>query len=157
MAVAVFHKIGESTEDKFTHSLEQILSYEGQITFDGVYESVFDNRLALKDRRPLLFISGNQVGREGYCNKEQLLELEYLGFVLGWHGWSHDKLTELTYIQILSELHKPDWINSGFYAYPHGDFNDLALEAIKTMGYKEAYSTTQGEEGNDFAIPRIYV
>lgn len=155
--VAVFHRIGEPTPDKFTHSIEQILAFDGEITFDGVYDSVFDCRLELKSRRPVLFVSGNQIGRDGFCNKEQLQELEYLGFILAWHGWCHQQLTELSPEQILAELRRPKWLQTSLYAYPHGEFDEKSIATIRQYGYTKAYSTTQGEAGNEFAIPRIYV
>lgn len=154
--VGVFHKIGEPNRETFTNSLEQILAYDGVVTFDGVYTSVFDNRLALAAKSPILFISGNQIGREGFCNKEQLLELASLGFKLGWHGWSHDKLTGMTDQQTITELRKPDWINTGLYAYPHGEFDDAAKAQVARMGYHKAYSTTQGNDDN-FSLHREYL
>lgn len=155
MRVGVFHRIGESNRETFTNSIEQILGFEGLLTFDGVYESVFEHRLALKDKRPVLFISGTQIGRDGFCNKEQLLELEYLGFSLGWHGWTHDRLTNMNELQILSELHKPNWIG-WLYAYPHGDFNEQSKSLIKSMGYVNAYSTTQGSD-DFYSLRREYI
>lgn len=154
--VAVFHRIGEPTPDAFTHSLDQILNFEGDITFDGIYTSVFENRVTLKGRKAILFISGDQIGREGYCNKEQLLELERQGFTLGWHGWSHRRLVDLSDDDIRAELAKPDWVKP-IYAYPHGDFDDRCKAILSEMGYSQAYSTIQGDPDSEFAIPRKYV
>ena len=153
MSVHVFHRIG--TEGEFTDPIDKILKCEGEITFDGVYTSVFDHRHLLARKMPILFVTGNQIGRDGFCNREQLLELTRLGFVLGWHGWSHDKLTELSEDRILAELHKPDWI-SNIYAYPHGEFNDTAKKWLKQLGYTKAYSTTQGDS-DVLSIRRTYL
>ena len=152
---AVFHRIGEPTPDKFTHSIEQILAHEGQVTFDGIYTSVFEYRGVLADRKPILFVSGDQIGREGFCNKEQLLEMKKLGFVLGWHGWCHRRLNELTDEEKRLTLKRPDWIEP-LYAYPHGDFDERCKMVLEAYGYKEGYSTTQGD-GSEFAIIRAYV
>lgn len=156
MKTAVFHRIGEPTEDKFTHSVEQILAYEGTPTFDGVYTSVWDNWPQIKGRLPILFITGDQIGREGYLNRSQLEELQIRGYQVGWHGWSHRRVIELSDEELWHELSKPSWVDP-VYAYPHGAFDARAISVLKTQGYKKAYSTTQGEEGNDFAIPREYV
>jgi hypothetical protein len=150
--VAVFHRIGTPDKATFTNSVEQVNSVE-EATYDGIYTSVFDNRLHLKPG--ILFISGDQIGREGFCNKEQLLELKRWGFKLGWHGWSHRRLTELSIQEIHAELRKPDWIEP-LYAYPHGDFNEETKEIIEVAGYEKAYSTIQGD-GSDFAIIRKYL
>lgn len=156
MSTAVFHRIGSPNPATFTNSIEQVLAFDGLITFDGVYTSVFDNRLVLAPKHPLLFISGDQIGRDGYCNYEQLHNLKSLGFVLGWHGWSHRRLNELSDDEKRLELRRPDWVEP-IYAYPHGDFDERSVYVLKAYGYKEAYSTTQGEDGNDFAIKRVYI
>lgn len=153
MQVGVFHHIGEPTSDKFTHSIEQILAFDGLITFDGVYESVFAHRTVLGRRHPIAFVTGNQIGREGFCNKEQLLELRRWGFRLGWHGWSHDKLTETR--AAFEEIQRPDWIEP-YYAYPHGDFDAFTTSLLGNNGYINAYSTTQGDD-KPFSLRREYV
>lgn len=155
MGVAVFHRVGEPNRETFTNSLEQILAYDGQVTFDGVYESVFDHRLELTRTKPILFITGSQIGREGYCNKEQLLELKRLGFTLAWHGWSHNRLTELADNQVIMELRQPDWIRS-IYAYPHGDFDERITGLVNKMNFQEAYSTTQGNDER-YSLHREYL
>lgn len=153
--VAVFHRIGEPTEDKFTHSIEQILAYEGKATFDGVYDSVYEHRHQLAPLEPILFITGDQIGQDGFCAKEQLQEMESMGFTLGWHGKTHKKLTELRPGKMYAELNRPDWVGP-YYAYPHGDFNDQTIQALRGHGYAWGYSTTQGDEG-DFSYKRIYI
>lgn len=153
MGTIVCHRIG--TKGEFTDPIEDILAHQGQITFDGVYTSVFDHRHLLAPKLPILFISGDQIGREGFCNTEQLLELKKLGFILGWHGWSHRKVTELSRTELWTELSKPTWVND-VYAYPHGDFDEQAMNMLKELGYKKAYSTTQGDE-NVFSLRRSYL
>lgn len=155
MQVAVFHRIGVPNPQEFTNSIQQIMDYDGLVTFDGVYVSVFEHRGTLAKKKPILFISGDQIGREGFCNKEQLLELRKLGFTLGWHGWSHRRFNELSDDEKRLELRKPDWIEP-VYAYPHGDFDDRSKHVLKAYGYFKAYSTTQGD-GDDFAVIRHYI
>lgn len=162
MAVAVFHKIADKpSEDKIAHTLEQILGFDGQITFDGAYKSVWKHRKVLKNREPILFVQGDTVGKAGVCHWWQIMELVYRhGFKLGWHGHSHRKLTDLSLGEVYMEI-RPDgplWPSEyRYYAYPHGDWNNAVAELVEAAGYENAFSTTQGEEGNDFAIPRIYL
>lgn len=159
MAVAVFHHIG--TEGEYTNTLKQILAYEGVITFDGAYKSVWQYREELAHRKPILFVQGDTVGTEGVCHWWQIMDMVYrLGFELGWHGRSHRKLTELDAGEIYREL-RPDtplWPSEyKYYAYPHGEFDQKAIDAVRAAGYEKGFSTTQGEDGNDFAIPRVYI
>lgn len=153
--VAVFHKIGEPTEDKFTHSSEQILNFDGQITFDGVYFSVYEHRQDFANQDVLLFITGSSIGAAGFCSKQQLLEMKELGFHLAWHGWSHRDLTKLPDHAIVAELDKPDWVLP-IFAYPYGEF-DERVQKIVRHNYYQAYSTTQGIEGDEHAIKREYI
>lgn len=155
MAVAVFHHIGEPTPDLFTHSIGQIRGFEGQATFDGVYTSVFDHRHELP-RGSVMFVTGNMIGRDGYCNRTQLEQLAAEGFVIGWHGWSHRRLPELSLPEMSAELARPPWV-APLYAYPHGDFNEQTISTLRGLSYLYAYSTTQGIPGNDFAVPRVYI
>lgn len=155
MSVAVFHRVGEPTEDKFTHSIEQILAFDGLITFDGAYTSLWPHREVLGSRKPILFVQGLTLGSEGVLTVGEVMKLQESGFILGWHGWSHNRLTELSEDEIANELDRPDWVDP-IYAYPHGDFNQVAIDKLKEMGYQKAYSTTQGDDG-DYTIKRIYI
>ena len=154
--VAVFHRIGEPTPDKFTHSLEQILGFDGVITFDGAYDSIYAHRFELAPKAPIMFVQADTVDTEGVMSWDELEELYHLGFVAGWHGRTHRKLTELPDHVVIREL-TPVHPDVKLYAYPHGDWDERVAQIVKGMGYLRAYSTTQGEEGNDYAIPRIYL
>lgn len=153
--VAVFHHIGEPTEDKFTHSIEQILAYGGIITFDGAYTSLWEHREKLAEKAPILFVQGDTLGTDGVMTMQQVVELNSLGFVIGWHGWSHRRLPELPDHEVIKELN-PDSNFYKLYAYPHGDFDDRTKQLVKDMGYLRAYSTTQGND-DLFSLRREYV
>lgn len=151
--VAVFHHIGD--EGSFTNPLSQILNYEGVLTFDGAYLSVWQNRKVLYERNPILFVQADTIGNPGVCSWEQILELGEEGFVLGWHGHTHRRLTELPDHAVIRELtpHNSDF---KLYAYPHGDFDERTANLVKEMGYLRAYSTTQGNDDN-YSLYREYI
>lgn len=153
-AVAVFHKIG--TEGEYTNTIEEILNFDGVITFDGAYKSVYEHREVLGKREPILFIQYDTIDTEGVCTLDEISELEDCGFVIGWHGRTHRRLTELPDHAVINEL-SHNLPNIKLYAYPHGDWDGRVAKLVKDMGYLRAYSTTQGEDGNDFAIPRVYI
>lgn len=156
MAVAVFHHIGEPSKDHMVNSIEQILGFDGQITFDGAYESVWDySGFLRKKHTPILFVQGNTMGDDGVLTEVHIRTLGNLGFVIGWHGWSHRKLVELNDDEVRKELQKPDWITP-VYAYPHGEFDERTKQLVKEAGYVRAYSTTQGND-DPFSLRREYV
>lgn len=153
--VAVFHHIGEPTEDKFTRSLEQILAYQGLITFDGAYKEVYEHRQVLGAREPIMFIQWDTIGTDGVCTLDEIAELKKAGFTIGWHGHTHRRLTELTDDEIRQEIHS-ELGPMLAYAYPHGDFDERAKRLIEEAGYLYAYSTTQGDD-SDYARRREYI
>ena len=132
----VFHKIGTPNRETFTNSIEQILECD-EISFDGAYRSVWEHREQLKDKEPILFVQGETVGDEGVCTMDEIRELanDYK-FILGWHGWSHRKLTELPDHTVIKELTAPHEFCK-LYAFPHGSamYN---VELAKRFGYKHS-------------------
>jgi hypothetical protein len=36
-----------------------------------------------------------------------------------------------------------------YFAYPYGNYNDLVLECVKSVGYKYAWSVVQGTKNTD--------
>jgi hypothetical protein len=162
-SAAVFHRIGDPNPQTFTNSIEQILSCpQHEVTFDGIYTSVWEHREDIKDLGVWLFAAGDTIGtrefgKEGFVDHRQLLTLvhEY-GCKLGWHTWSHPDLRRLTDDEVRRELDAPDWCPREAFAYPYGDFDDRIIGLVKEAGYAKAYSTTQGN-GSDFAIYRAYL
>lgn len=154
----VFHHIGESpsTDPRIAanyNTLEQVLSTNEAISFDGVYESVWDNREALKGREVYLFVTGNYVGKDNsfdtgmplarFLDWERINQLENnYGFIVGWHTWSHPDLTKLTEAEISREITPPEPMR--YFAYPYGSFNDTVIRLVREAGYEKAWSTTQG-------------
>lgn len=155
---AVFHRIGP--KEDFQNPIEEILAFDGIITFDGVYKSVFEHRKALKGRDAIMFITGSQVGREGFCSWPELETLHRsFGFIAGWHGHTHRRLTELSDHAVIAELTpscKSPQLFNNLYAYPHGDFDERTRNLVEQMGYKRAYSTTQGDD-HPFSLRREYI
>jgi peptidoglycan/xylan/chitin deacetylase (PgdA/CDA1 family) len=81
-------------------------------------------------------------------------------FKLGWHTWSHRDLTKLTRDEILEEVTPP--FPMQYFAYPYGTYNDLVIECVKEVGFKVAYSVTQGSQDRTdpdyhFKIYRDYI
>jgi peptidoglycan/xylan/chitin deacetylase (PgdA/CDA1 family) len=98
---------------------------------------------------------------EKYCTWEQVYELcAKYDFKLGWHTWSHRDLTKLTRDEILEEVTPP--FPMQYFAYPYGTYNDLVIECVKEVGFKVAYSVTQGSQDRTdpayhFKIYRDYI
>lgn len=159
MAVAVFHRIGTPDPGTFTNSMEQIAGFSGEITFDGIYTSVWDHRyeIAKLDGDVWLFTAGDTIDTGDFIGLDKLFALVAdFGCRLGWHTWSHPDMRTLTDEQIRRELDAPGWMPRHAFAYPYGDFDQRCIDLVKEAGYGKAYSTTQGN-GNEFSIYRAYI
>lgn len=151
----VFHRVGEPTEDKMQHSIEQISSVEGLKTFDGVHRSVWTWADKLNLEGSIIFVCGDFVGKEDYCDWNQLMDLVIKhGCEIGWHTWTHRRLPGLDEATIIEELSAP--FDVDYFAYPHGDLDGDSKRLVEMMGYLCGYSTTQGDEGL-YSLRREYL
>lgn len=166
----LFHNIGSYVHCNY-NTREQVIAAKGQISFDGVYLNVFENRELLKDKEVILFVMGDYIGGnndfdlkaapnygllpERYCDWDQLKELrDNFGCRLGWHTKSHRDLTLLSDDEIRSELERPSEIDP-ILAYPFGNFNERIIKLAIDMGYEDAWSVNQGNGGR-FQRNRFY-
>lgn len=149
------HNIGTENHSNY-NTISQILDCTEPIGFDGIYKNVFENREMLKGKRGIFFVMGNYMGKnnsfdlahvpklEEYCTWDEVIQMvtELPNFSIGWHTWSHPDLTLLSKAEILKEITPPFPMET--LAYPYGKYNDLVIECVKEIGYKSAFSVTQG-------------
>jgi len=151
----LFHNIGNDKHGNY-HTPEQIKQCKGNLTFDGIYLNVYEQRHLLKDRNPILYFMGDYIGKdnkfdqknnqpplERYCTMEQLKEMESMGCILGWHTWSHPWLTGLTDFELKKEV--TPVFPMDYFCYPYGDFDARVIEAVKEAGFKYAHTCTRGD------------
>lgn len=147
------------------HTREQVEKATEPLSFDGVYQNVFENQDILEGKDITFFVVGNTVGgdnsfddgmpREEYCTWDEIMDMVIrLKAKIGWHTWSHPDLTTLSREEIMKEITPPFPMED--FAYPYGRFNDLVVECVKAAGYKRAWSVTQGND-NLFTLYRPYL
>lgn len=135
------------------------------VSCDGVYRSVFEHRDLLQGHDVTLFIIGSHVGGnnhwdhaqpfEMFCSWFELLVMERNhDFEIGWHTWTHRRLTDLTDDELLVEV-TPPWPMRRF-AYPYGVFDERTVEAVRRAGFTEAYTTNRGD-GSAYQQRRIHL
>lgn len=162
----LLHQIGvdpQRPNNANFNTLDEILACDEPLSFDGVYESVYENFKALKGKDVTFFVSGKYVGGDNafdvhngqplsrFCTIKQIFEMrDYLGARIGYHGWAHLHCHMLKSDgEIRAEIAKPDWIETDLLAWPYGDMNQRCCEIAAEMGYKEAWSVYQGD-GSQF-------
>lgn len=150
----ILHNISRDKLTSNYNTPDEILAHDGPITFDGIYYNVYLNQYVLENKKVILFVMGDYVGGdnsfdpgqpfERYCDWNQIMELVNIyGCKLGWHTWSHPDLTKLDTQEIIRECQPP--FPMDYFAYPYGKFNDEVIEIVKSLGYKEAFSVTEGD------------
>ena len=135
------------------------------ITFDGVYESVYENRDLFMGRRCIMFIIGDYVGfnnsfdegqpLEKFCNWWQLLELEAQGMEWGWHTWGHPDLTNIGSSNLEYQVKPP--FPMKHFAYPYGKYFSNTTREVERAGFAFGYTTNAGSRYDRHAIPRRHI
>lgn len=164
----LLHNIGTFHHSNY-NTREHVAACQEQLSFDGIYLNVWENRDLLLNRKEktILFVMGNYIGEdnkfdmhnglpfERYCNWYQLLTLERsYNCELAWHTYSHQDLTKLTDQEVLDEITPP--FPMRFLAYPYGAVNERVASLAASVGYEAAYSVNQGN-GSPFQLNRRYL
>lgn len=163
--MVIFHSISTQKLSSNYNLPEEVESSTEPISFDGVYYNVYLNQSRLEGKDVTLFITGDYVGLdnsfdtgepfEKFCDWNQIMDLVSIYRAkLGWHTWSHRDLTLLDDAELLYEVTPP--FPMDFIAYPYGSFDERVIAAAKAAGFKKAYSVTQGDSTNEYALPRHY-
>lgn len=107
------------------------------ISFDGVDKSVYKYwRYFIRRNDVYLFIIGDWVGKFGFCNWNEIMEMSYIGAILGYHSHTHAEPKDVD--DIHSEICSP--INTEHFALPYGRFTEEYLQEVKKY-YKYIYGT----------------
>lgn len=174
MTVRLLHQIGDRQLGTNFNTLEEILHCDEPMHFDGVYQSVWQNyeRLIGRGKDITFFVSGAYLGKMNafdihqplskFCTIRQVERMASdLKARIGWHGKRHKRCYNQSLIDVQEELSVPDWWThidraEMILAWPYGDFNGEAVEVAKRLGFKEAWSVTQGDD-SEFARKRAHL
>jgi peptidoglycan/xylan/chitin deacetylase (PgdA/CDA1 family) len=146
------------------------------ITFDGVYQNVLEYAAPLLADLGYpfeLFVTSDYIGRDNafdapepramFADAAQLAELVRLGGRLQWHTRTHRNLRDVTDRDIIRfELSIPDALRAldprGFrwFAYAHGDFNEVVVEEARGR-FVGALSCIQGNDADRYRLNRLIV
>jgi len=146
------------------------------ITFDGVYKNIYEYALPILKHfnYPFeLFLTSDYLDGDNsfdtveplteFTNCTELLKLVEGGGRLQWHTKSHPNLKKIDDLKIIiNELTIPDEVRkldkAGFewFAYPHGEFNDLVIKEVKAR-FKGALSCHQGNGIDKYELNRLTV
>ena len=139
------------------------------ITIDDGFESFYQNAWPfLKSKKIpfLLFISTSYVGKNGYMNWDQILDIKNSGLgTIGNHSHSHEYLTDFTNENIIMDIKKSINIfknklgyNPIYFSYPFGEYGNNFKEIIKNLDFRFAFGQQSGVidlTKNPFELPRF--
>lgn len=171
----IIHSIGQKNNPNYT-SREKILACQDDLSFDGIYLNVYDNRDVLQTklnegRKIILYWTSDYIGGnndfdiaepynnaiifpEKFITMEQLLELEEMGCELGWHTISHKDLTKLSREEQIKEITPPFKMRT--FCYPYGKWNQQIIDIVKSCGFTQGWSVER-TDGTEWTIPRSFI
>ncbi len=140
------------------------------ITFDDGYSDAYTQAYPILQKfgaQALFYVITNRVGQDGFMSWPQIQEMAAYGMTFGSHTLDHVDLTEtaLSAERMKEELAKSKKTIEEHlgrpvtdFCYPSGQYNDVAVAAVKSAGYLSA-TTVVGKAvqngDNWLTLPRI--
>lgn len=112
------------------------------------FKTSFERKLLI-DRLFTKFVTRDEKDFSGdfYLNLKQVEEISNMGHIIGGHGYKSLDLRFCKNSEIKRELFNSDKFISKFnsqiklYAYANGGFNDYAIEILRNLNFKKAFTT----------------
>ncbi len=124
------------------------------ITFDdgnvSDYEIAFPILLK-KKVRAIFFVIIDKIGKPGYMNWSQILEMKESGMEIGSHSLCHYSMKSLSLSEVDFELRKSKSILEDFlniqiksFSYPYGDYTRETNKLASEAGYTSIFTSRHG-------------
>lgn len=130
-----------------------------QICFDDGFRGIWDTREYFLHKKiyPTVFLAVDLIGEKNYLNKQEIIELQHLGFKFQSHSWSHRNLTQYGNDKLTHELKDSKNFLSDLLGtevdeicFPIGFYSDKIYVKCLECGYKRMYTSIPGNYYNDF-------
>jgi peptidoglycan/xylan/chitin deacetylase (PgdA/CDA1 family) len=131
-------------------------SHSAVLTFDDGYDDFYTKVFPLLKKyhvRATVYVIYDYIGRKGFLNEKQILELAESDLVeIGSHTLDHvylkvapDLYAERQIVESKRKLEERFGIKVKTFAYPYGAFNSKNIETVKKAGYVAAVSVITGK------------
>lgn len=144
------------------------------ITMDDGYQSNYDLAFPLLKKynmkATVFYIGSNVIGEnKNYMNKDtlELIKKNYPNIEIASHSYNlhYDKSIEKGIDYLTADFDKmEDVVNTKYFAYPYGHYNEDIIKVLKTKKYKMAFGFGPGKEhrkasrnDNIYTIPRLNI
>lgn len=144
----IIRKSGYSIVPKIDNRCGEVM-----ICFDDGWAGIYDYKDFFVEQNisPTIFIAIDLIGVKNHLTKEQIKELENLGFKFQCHTWSHRSLTLFNDEELEHELKDSKAELEKLFdhpftdiCYPQGRFSKHIYDLCKKYGYKSQYSSIHG-------------
>lgn len=142
------------------------------ITFDDGYKNNYDyayNLLKKYNMNAVVFCVGSYIMGDGnlHMNMETIQKVreEYPNIEIASHSYNLHFHSDKTYDEVVEDAQKMSKIvETNYYAYPFGDYNDDYINALKDSGFNMAFTFGPGKEhrkadisDSNFTVPRLNI
>jgi len=124
------------------------------LTFDDGYDNFYLNaypELIKRAMKAALYVIVNDIGKDGYINTAQIIEMQNGGIEIGSHTLSHPDLTTISSDKATQEIRESKFKLEKIigkiilsFCYPAGKVNDTVAKIVKDAGYQYAVTTKSG-------------
>jgi peptidoglycan/xylan/chitin deacetylase (PgdA/CDA1 family) len=127
------------------------------ITFDDGRKSDVDSAVYLRalGYSAIFFVATKDIGKAGYVDRNDILELQCLGMGIGSHSHEHVQLKPLGDARVKEELATSKNILEDILqtpvtqlAFPGGSYDARTLEIARQLGYRNFFTSDWGVNGN---------
>lgn len=157
--INIVRRNGFEIVDKITKKKGQV-----QLAFDDGFKGIYDNReyFISNGLKPTVFLATTLIGKPGYLDVEEILELQRAGFVFESHTVSHTNLQKFSDDELKHEVEDSKRELSELLGkevteicFPQGLFSSRVIDACQAAGYKKMYSSIPGNyDGSEILIKR---
>jgi peptidoglycan/xylan/chitin deacetylase (PgdA/CDA1 family) len=146
--IEVIERCGFKIVGKIQHTEREIM-----ICFDDGFRGIYDTKdfFIQQQIKPIIFIAVDLIGKDNYLSKEEIIELQSLGFRFESHTWHHKNLAQFNEDELKHELldskqYLSDLLGKNIESicFPMGYFSDKVIAESIKYGYKYLYSSLPG-------------
>jgi len=125
------------------------------LTIDDGFSSFYNHAWPILKKRKIpfiLFVSTEAVGKSGYMNWSQILEIHNSGLgLIGNHSHTHDYLVDKKDEEIINDIKKSMGLfeknlkfSPKIFSYPFGEYSNNFKKIVKNLGFEIAFGQHSG-------------